>query len=481
MPAQVIGRYKLFREIASGGMASVHLGRLLGPAGFSRVVAVKRLHPHLARDPELVTMFVDEARLAARIQHPNVVPTLDVVALDAELFIVMEYVEGESLARLLRASIERRQPIPVDVSVAVMLDALHGLHAAHEARGEDGHPLGLVHRDVSPQNVLVGIDGLARVVDFGIAKATGRSAARTATGILKGKLPYMAPEQILLEPIDRRTDLYAVSIVLWELLAGRRLFQGGDDWEIARRIKEGVTTPPSAFNGAVSPELDAVVLAGAARDPRRRFASASEMADALEGAGPRAVARAVGRFVESVAADSLSQRRRLVAEAESARSDAPLEKTRLGGAFARPAVKVAVAEDGPATAATWSTAPPRRLSPPVIGVIAGLVLAAALGIVAVIVRVATSSPPEQAAPAPAVETPIAPPPQPEPAAAAAAADAAVAAPPTMPPAAAPAPAARPPARPVKPVKPATKPSCDPPWYLDEDGEKHFRPECLRSK
>ena len=246
-PDQVIGRYALFREIASGGMAAVHLARLMGPAGFSRVVAIKRLHPHLARDPEFLKMFVDEARLAARVQHPNVVPTLDIVAENGELFIVMEYVDGESLARLARLASESGQRIPVPIVAAVMLGALQGLHAAHEARDEDGRPLELVHRDISPQNVLVGVDGLPRVVDFGVAKAVGRSS-QTSGGMLKGKLPYMSPEQLLLDPVDRRTDLYAVSIVLWEMLAGRRLFTGGNDWEIASRNKGGILEPPSAHN-----------------------------------------------------------------------------------------------------------------------------------------------------------------------------------------------------------------------------------------
>src|SRR5262245_3092434 len=171
---RVVGRYALYGEIASGGMATVHFERLLGPVGFSRTVAIKRLHPQFAKDPEFVSMFLDEARLAARIRHPNVVATLDVVATKGELFLVMEYVQGESLSRLARAVMARGENLPPRIVASIMCGVLHGLHAAHEARDQRGEPLGIVHRDVSPQNVLVGIDGTARVVDFGVAKASGR-------------------------------------------------------------------------------------------------------------------------------------------------------------------------------------------------------------------------------------------------------------------------------------------------------------------
>src|SRR4051794_29784074 len=188
-----VGRYALYGEIASGGMATVHFGRLLGPVGFSRTVAVKRLHAHLAKDPEFVSMFLDEARLAARVRHPNVVPTLDVVAAQGELFLVMEYVQGESFARLLHVTKSNGQRIPRDIVCAVLASVLHGLHAAHEAKSERGEALGIVHRDVSPQNILVGVDGIARVLDFGIAKAAGRAQV-TREGQVRGKMAYIAPE-----------------------------------------------------------------------------------------------------------------------------------------------------------------------------------------------------------------------------------------------------------------------------------------------
>src|SRR5690349_19226664 len=205
---KLVGRYALFEEIACGGMAAVHVGRLVGPVGFSRTVAIKRLHPQFAKDPEFVTMFLDEARLAARVRHPNVVPTLDVVASQGELFLVMEYVQGEAFARLLHVTKQNGQRIPRDIVCSVLVAVLHGLHAAHEAKSERGEPLGIVHRDVSPQNILVGVDGIPRVLDFGIAKAIGRYQ-QTGQGVIKGKLGYMPPEQVRGEAIDRRADLYA--------------------------------------------------------------------------------------------------------------------------------------------------------------------------------------------------------------------------------------------------------------------------------
>src|ERR1041385_2717351 len=192
---RLIGRYALFGEIASGGMATVHFGRLVGPVGFSRTVAIKRLHPQYAKDPEFVSMFLDEARLAARIQHPNVVTTLDVVALPNEVFLVMEYVQGESLSRLVKNTTKAGERMPWGHIVSVMAGMLHGLHAAHEAKSERREPLNIVHRDVSPQNVLVGTDGVARVLDFGVAKAAMRVGS-TRDNQMKGKLSYMSPEQL---------------------------------------------------------------------------------------------------------------------------------------------------------------------------------------------------------------------------------------------------------------------------------------------
>jgi eukaryotic-like serine/threonine-protein kinase len=320
MPAvdrpEVVGRYAIYGKIASGGMASVHFGRLLGTAGFSRTVAIKRLHPHLAEDPEFLTTMLDEARLAARIHHPNVVPTLDVVADEGELLVVMEYVRGESLSRLLRAesAVGRRAPLPI-VS-AIVVGALHGLHAAHEATSEDGTPLGIVHRDVSPQNILVGADGQSRVIDFGVAKAAGRLQT-TSKGIIKGKLSYMAPEQLASATVTRQSDLYAMAVVLWEALTGRRLFQGEDQTALLGRVLAGAKDPPSRHVPDLPAGLDALVMQGLARQPEDRFASALEMADALMRAVPPAFPPDVATWVMDVAGEPLAQRGALLAGIES--------------------------------------------------------------------------------------------------------------------------------------------------------------------
>ena len=314
---RVLGRYVLHGEIAAGGMASVHLGRLLGPVGFSRTVAIKRLHPQFAKDPEFVAMFLDEARIAARIRHPNVVPTLDVVASDGELFLVMDYVEGESLARLVRASRKRGGPPSPRLVVAVIVATLQGLHAAHEAKGELGQPLGIVHRDVSPQNVLVGTDGVARVLDFGVAKALGRSQV-TREGQLKGKLPYMAPEQIRRRGVvSRQTDVYAASVVLWEALTARRLFEGEDEAQVLAAVLDGHVDPPSHHAPTVPAALDALVLRGLEHDPAKRFETARAMALALEACVAPATHAEVSAWVTSMAGDALEKRAGCVQAIES--------------------------------------------------------------------------------------------------------------------------------------------------------------------
>jgi eukaryotic-like serine/threonine-protein kinase len=313
--ARTIGRYALHTEIAAGGMATVHIGRLLGPVGFARTVAIKKLHPPLAKDPEFVAMFLDEARLAARIRHPNVVSTLDVVATEGELFVVMEYVPGESLARLLRAVRTNNEMVPVPIAATIMVGVLHGLHAAHEARDERGEPLRIVHRDVSPHNILVGTDGDAHVIDFGIAKARGRMQV-TRQGQIKGKLSYMPSEQLLGQPLDHRADVFAASIVLWEALTGQRLFQGVDDGDVYAKVLLGKVDPPSLHARELSPEIDEIVMRGLARDKTQRFSTAREMALALEAAIPLAPPSQVGRWVEGLVGDSLAERTEQIAGIE---------------------------------------------------------------------------------------------------------------------------------------------------------------------
>ncbi|HYP90516.1 MAG TPA: serine/threonine-protein kinase, partial [Polyangiaceae bacterium] len=224
-PPTVLGRYALFGRIGAGGMGVVHLGRLLGSAGFERAVAIKRIHPALARDQEFISLFRDELRLLARVRHQHVISALDVVEGEGDLLLVMEYVHGESLAALLQASARSACPIPIDVAVSIACGVLKGLHAAHTATSAAGESLGIIHRDVSPHNVLVGCDGIARIVDFGVAKWS-ESRKVTQIGQLRGKPGYIAPEQILGEPASSRSDTYALSVVLWEMLASQRLFAG---------------------------------------------------------------------------------------------------------------------------------------------------------------------------------------------------------------------------------------------------------------
>jgi serine/threonine protein kinase len=313
---RTVGRYLLYDEIASGGMAAVHFGRMVGDAGFARTVAIKRLHKWLAKDPEFVSMFIDEARLASRIAHPNVVTTVDVVNHEGEMLIVMEYIAGASLSFLQRRMAQRNEPIPAAIAVALMSAALAGLHAAHEARSDAGELLGVVHRDVSPQNILVGADGVARVVDFGIAKAVGR-VQTTRDGQLKGKAAYMAPEQIRGVSVDRRTDVYAASVVLWETLVGERLFVSDHPLGIMNAVFEKRVPLVSEARASVPATLDPIVAKGLAREPQDRFATARDMMIALERAAPAASIREVGDWVGLEAEESLARRARRVAEIES--------------------------------------------------------------------------------------------------------------------------------------------------------------------
>ncbi len=331
-----LGRYALYGEIAAGGMATVHLARLMGPVGFARTVAIKRLHPHLSKDPDFVAMFLEEARLAARVRHPNVVSTLDVVDEDNELFLVMEYVAGESLSRLVRKSREAGERIPPKYVVGVLCAALEGLHAAHEATSERGAPLGIVHRDVSPQNIHVGLDGVARVLDFGIAKATNR-VQETRTDQIKGKVAYMSPEQLAKGPIDRRADVYSASVVLWEALTGARLFKADDVPALVYAIMNDEIHPPSTIVPDLPTGLDEIVMKGLDRDATKRWSSAREMAVALEKVLAPAPAREIGEWVRETAGDLLAWRIELVHRIESETSTSIPPPMRLESPLPMPA------------------------------------------------------------------------------------------------------------------------------------------------
>ncbi|MBX3210914.1 MAG: protein kinase [Labilithrix sp.] len=322
----IIGRYALFDALASGGMATVHLGRLLGPVGFGRTVAVKRLHSHYTTDPDFVTMFMDEARIVARIRHPNVVPMVDVIESGKGLFLVMEYVHGESLSRLLRTCRAAQEAVPLKIASSIMHAILLGLHAAHETKGAGGELLDVVHRDVSPQNIIVGADGVARVLDFGVAKAAGRAQV-TREGQIKGKLTYMSPEQIR-GKVDRRADVFAAAVVLWEALAGRRFHDGAKDVEIVTRVVQGQFPKPSELRPEIPPELDAIVMRGLEIDVDARYQDARSMALDLERKVGLANPSAIGEWTERLASDALQQRAGRIAAMEMASSElVPLESS----------------------------------------------------------------------------------------------------------------------------------------------------------
>jgi serine/threonine-protein kinase len=294
MPTR-LGRYMVLGRLARGGMATVYVGRQVGAAGFERLVAIKCCHEHLRDNAAFAAMFLDEARLAARIRHPNVVATLDVSDGDP-LYLIMEYVEGGSLSSLVRVAGRRGQRVPLPVTLRVMLDALEGLHAVHACVGSDGRPLGLIHCDVSPQNILVGVDGTSRITDFGVARAAAQVPDDGA--VIKGKLAYMAPEQLSGGRVTQRVDLFAMGVVLWELLAGQSLFRGDCDAATIEAAMRRAVPPPSTVDPTLPPAVGEIVMRALDRDPENRYQTALEFLTALEElAGSAATTRAVGEYV----------------------------------------------------------------------------------------------------------------------------------------------------------------------------------------
>ncbi len=284
------GRYETLRVIASGGMATVYLSRALGEGGFERLVAIKVMHPHIAADPDFQAMFLDEARLAARIRHPNVVGVLDVEKTPARggpnpepegMFIVMEYVDGPSLHQLRRGFRKHATTLPLGICLRIFVDVLTGLHAAHELEDAHGQRLHLVHRDVSPQNILVGKDGVSRITDFGVARANARITS-TRGGALKGKIAYMSPEQITEDNIDQRADVYAAGCSLWEALTGVRLFRADSEAALIHLILQGNIQHPRELNAELPPAIDRVVMRALSTDRNGRQPDAALFADELE-------------------------------------------------------------------------------------------------------------------------------------------------------------------------------------------------------
>jgi serine/threonine-protein kinase len=277
-----IGKYHVFATLGRGGMADVFLSVARGPVGFNKLVVIKRLRAQLAEDPIFRNMFLDEARLAARLSHPNIVNTFEVGEHKNVFFIAMEYLEGQALNKVLREAIKQNLEIPPAYAARIVADALAGLAYAHELRDYDGSPLGIIHRDISPHNLFVTYDGHTKVVDFGIAKARSTSTS-TEVGVLKGKVAYMAPEQAMGSALDARADLFAMGIVLWELIARQRLFPGDNAAATLHRLMSEPIPRVSSVVANVPPGLDDLIARALEKDPDRRFASATSMRQALEG------------------------------------------------------------------------------------------------------------------------------------------------------------------------------------------------------
>ena len=481
---RVVGRYELHGELASGGMATVYLGRSIGSAGFAKSVAIKRLHEQFARDPDFVSMLLEEARLSERIRHANVVAVLDVVAAEHELLLVMEYVHGETLARLLRACAEAGETCPRPIAASIAHGVLLGLHAAHTSIDAAGHPLCIIHRDVSPRNIIVGADGVARLLDFGIAKANG-SASGTREGQVKGKVPYMAPEVLHLAPASVQSDTYAVAVTLWESLCARRLFRADTEIGVWSQVLAGNVPLPSSIIGHIGP-LEDVIMRGLARAATDRYPSALAMAQALEASMRLASPTEIAAWVRGRAAASLAERAASVQRIESSQPRASAELTpplARQDSLSAPATSTG-------TAVSADNVPAARSGKPwamraVVAVLAialiGLVVLRSLD--ARRARAAPPPPPVAVA-APAASPAVTPtdPVLPAPSASMSA-SAASAAPPTS---------ADPPVvrgRRARPASPGTTPAapaaprpsqdpCDPPFSVDAAGRKHFKLNCV---
>ena len=276
-----IGKYKLVRLIASGGMAEVYLARQAGAAGFEKLVCLKRILPHLARDRQFVEMFLNEARLAARLDHPNIVSIFDLGEANGNYFIAMEFIDGPSLRAVAKRAHERGERLPIAEVVKIVSMAAGGLHYAHDLAGPDGKPLGLVHRDISPDNILVHRNGVAKVVDFGIAKAVN-SSGMTRTGTLKGKVAYMPPEQLRAEALDRRADVFALGVVLYEMLGGKRPWEGDSEVSLIGRIMTEDPRPLSVLRPDAPPGLVAVLERALAKDRNARYPGCHDLQVDLE-------------------------------------------------------------------------------------------------------------------------------------------------------------------------------------------------------
>src|SRR6059058_1626862 len=308
------GRYELLKRLAGGGMGEVYLARQRVIDGFSKLLVVKTLLPHLCDDEEFITMFKDEARVTAQLIHPNICQVFEFDQVSGVFYMSMEYLRGEDLRRLWKACEQRGTPLRVPLICRVISDAAAGLDFAHSLRDNKGEPYNIVHRDISPQNILVTFEGGVKLIDFGVAKAAGR-AQHTRTGALKGKYSYMSPEQVSGASVDNRSDIFALGVVLHELLTGRRLFKADSDVQTLARVRQCNVPPPSRLNPQLPPGLDAIVLKALAKNPDERYRTAQEMRLAIEDwliQGRMSAASAhLAEFLKTIYAERLDKENRL--------------------------------------------------------------------------------------------------------------------------------------------------------------------------
>ncbi|MBI1949700.1 MAG: serine/threonine protein kinase [Deltaproteobacteria bacterium] len=319
-----LGKYVLLGRLGHGGMGKIYLAYAPGPAGIEKLLVVKRLHSHLTNDPVLVNSFLDEARLSMALNHPHIVSTFDVGDVEGRYFMVMEYIEGQNLGVVLRTAKRTGHYPASSLWAGLFLDVLDGLHAAHIARDARGRPLHIIHRDVSPQNILITYEGVPKLVDFGIAKAAQR-VSETDAGVLKGKYAYMSPEQVRGEPLDPRSDVFAAGIVLWEMLAGRRLYKADTIVRSVERILTEAPISPVRVNAECNPEIAQVAFRALQKDREQRFASAAAFKEALEDAVRRSgahVRRSDTRELMQQLFHDVIEKQRAVLEACLAAGDA---------------------------------------------------------------------------------------------------------------------------------------------------------------
>jgi eukaryotic-like serine/threonine-protein kinase len=348
LEAEAFGKYRLVRALAEGGMAQLFLAKQAGPEGFEKTVVVKRVLPHLSVQSDFVRMFLDEARLAARLSHPNIVHVFDFGEVGGAYFLAMEYLPGENLASVMRQARRLGKPIPTYVAALIAGLICDGLSYVHSLTDSDGKPLAIVHRDISPSNLFLTFQGNVTILDFGIAKAHGQ-LNQTRSGVLKGKLAYTSPEQVQRGPVDARADLFCLGVVLFELLAGRRLFPQKREAALVRALLDEPIPLPSRFRPDVSPELDRIVNRALQRDPGKRFASALAMREEIDGylttlKYARPTAQLQGLLIDLFGPEHLRAKTREMGEDEASRVTEGVDLGPSSGAPAEPA------EAAPATA-----------------------------------------------------------------------------------------------------------------------------------